>query len=84
MSGVVGTAVARSAEGEPTVILYLESAGSAVYPSQLDGIPVRTVVSGRLTAIAERTAKERPAPIGFSVGHPDITAGTFGALVKNG
>ncbi|HSR43391.1 MAG TPA: hypothetical protein VLL48_14485, partial [Longimicrobiales bacterium] len=84
MSGVVGTAVARSPDGEPRVLLYLESPNAtAVYPSRVDGIPVEVVVSGRLMAIADRTAKERPAPIGFSVGHPSITAGTFGTRVKN-
>jgi len=30
------------------------------------------------------TAKFRPAPIGVSVGHPDITAGTIGACVTKG
>ncbi len=30
-----------------------------------------------------RTGRVRPAPPGVSIGHPKITAGTFGALVKD-
>ena len=32
----------------------------------------------------DRTARYRPAPIGVSTGHPDITAGTIGARVTDG
>jgi hypothetical protein len=31
----------------------------------------------------DRTARYRPAPIGVSTGHPDITAGTIGARVRD-
>lgn len=31
----------------------------------------------------DRTARYRPAPIGVSTGHPDVTAGTIGARVKD-
>ena len=30
----------------------------------------------------ERTDKWRPIPMGVSTGHPDVTAGSFGTLVK--
>ena len=32
----------------------------------------------------DRTGKSRPACIGISTGHPDITAGTIGARVTDG
>ncbi|MDX1577817.1 MAG: PKD domain-containing protein, partial [Gemmatimonadota bacterium] len=45
-------------------------------------VPVATglIVAGDVN---DPTTKERPAPNGFSIGHPDITAGTLGMIVKN-
>jgi hypothetical protein len=34
-------------------------------------------------AVTDPTTRQRPAPVGFSVGHPAITAGTIGARVVN-
>jgi PKD repeat protein len=45
---------------------------------------VTQVVTGLFMLRQDRTARARPAPIGFSVGHPDITAGTLGARVTDG
>jgi hypothetical protein len=40
---------------------------------------------GETCANGDRTGRfARPVPIGVSTGHPDITAGTIGARVKNG
>lgn len=38
---------------------------------------------GKPGAAFDRTARYRPAPIGVSTGHPDITAGTIGARVRD-
>jgi hypothetical protein len=46
----------------------------------------QAVATGLITAgnINDPTTRERPAPNGFSIGHPDITAGTLGAIVTDG
>lgn len=82
--GVVGTAVGLDSQGRPSVKIFVVDSGVEGLPSDLDGIPVAVEVTGLFVARADRTARARPAPIGFSVGHPDITAGTLGARVTNG
>lgn len=82
--GVVGTGVAVNAAGRPTVRLFLVHGNVPNLPVELDGVPVSREVTGLFTLRQDRTARARPAPIGFSVGHPDITAGTLGARVTDG
>ncbi|TDC69984.1 hypothetical protein E1200_06725 [Actinomadura sp. GC306] len=43
--------------------------------------PLRFVTSGVIRARGN-TRRVRPAPGGFSIGHPDVTAGTLGCLAK--
>jgi hypothetical protein len=53
MAGVVGAGIGRSRSGEPVIEVYLdadESAKKAQIPNQLDGVPVRVVVTGPFTA----------------------------------
>ena len=81
--GVVGTAVGLLPNGEAVVRLYLEHPNVAGLPDVLDGVAVRRQVTGRIMARSDPTLKLRPAPVGYSVGHPAITAGTIGARVVN-
>lgn len=81
MRGVVGTAVGMRPDGTPTVRVFVDAPGVRGLPAQLDGVPVSVTVSGRLVALSDPTTRQRPAPLGFSVGHPAITAGTIGARV---
>src|SRR5690349_11717693 len=83
MPGVVGTAVASMPDGSAGVLILTERAGLAGLPKALDGVPVKVRVSGRLMAFSDPTKRQRPAPMGFSVGHPAITAGTIGARVRD-
>ena len=83
MHGVVGTAVTLLPDGRPGVQLLLERAGLVGLPQILDGIPVTQRVTGRLMAFSDPTTRQRPAPMGYSVGHPAITAGTIGARVRD-
>jgi hypothetical protein len=54
-------------------------------PGFVDEIPVTQTVTGLLVAHSDPTLRVRPAPLGYSVGHPLITAGTIGArVVKTG
>jgi hypothetical protein len=81
--GVVGTSVGVNAAGQAVVQIYLVDGSVAGLPDVLDGVPVRRQVTGRLMAWSDPTLKLRPAPIGYSVGHFAITAGTIGARVVN-
>jgi hypothetical protein len=82
--GVVGTSVGVTAGGQAVVQIYLVDASVSGLPDALDGIPVRRQVTGMLMAYSDPTQKLRPAPIGYSVGHFAITAGTIGARVLDG
>jgi len=77
--GVVGTAIGLLPNGQAVVRVYVLQGGVAGIPDVLDGVPVRRHVTGRLMAFSDPTMRARPAPVGFSVGHWAITAGTIGA-----
>lgn len=47
-----------------------------------DAIEVDVVETGPFF-VQEFTARERPAPSGISIGHPNVTAGTLGCLVTD-
>lgn len=79
--GVVGTAVGLGAGDGPVVKVFLARSGIAGIPARLDNIPVAIEVTGMFVAGSDPTSRVRPAPVGFSIGHPSITAGTLGARV---
>jgi PKD repeat protein len=84
--GIIGTGVRVGAAGEAIVVYAVtpSHAAAARVPSRLEGYNVDVVVTGRIDAVRSTpTLRARPAPSGFSVGHPDITAGTIGAKVKD-
>jgi len=81
--GVVGTAVTLLPDGRPGVQVLLERPGIGGLPAVLDGVPVTQRVSGLIMAFSDPTQRQRPAPAGYSVGHPDITAGTIGGRVRD-
>ncbi len=82
--GVVGTAVGLLPNGKAAVKVLLASREAGRLPNALDGVPVVAQVTGQFIAFSNPTTRQRPAPLGFSVGHPDITAGTIGARVVDG
>lgn len=82
--GIIGTGI-RQIGAQQSIVVYAVSpshAAAARVPDRLDGYNVDVVVTGRIDA--GTTTRERPAPSGFSIGHPDITAGTLGAAVTDG
>ena len=81
--GVVGTAVTDLPDGRAGMLVLIERSDIAGVPPALDGVPVKLQVSGRIMAFSDPTKRQRPAPTGFSVGHPAITAGTIGAGVRD-
>ncbi len=55
---------------------------SETVPPEIDGVKTDVVEVGKLEALVFN-AKVRPALPGYSIGHFDITAGTFGCLVQD-
>ncbi|HMC54387.1 MAG TPA: CARDB domain-containing protein [Gemmatimonadaceae bacterium] len=81
--GVLGTAVGLNPAGRAVLQVLLLDDSPRNIPDVLDGIPVQRKVTGLLMARSDPTTKARPAPLGYSIGHPLITAGTIGARVVN-
>ncbi|MGI6425720.1 MAG: hypothetical protein ACOX2A_11120 [Tepidanaerobacteraceae bacterium] len=52
-------------------------------PKTLSDIPTDVIEVGEVRLLAARTERARPAKPGMSIGHHKVTAGTFGALVKD-
>ena len=53
-----------------------------IVPPVVQGVPTDVKPVGILRALQDATGRFRPAPGGSSIGHFQITAGTFGCLVK--
>ena len=83
-AGVVGTGVGVNGAGQPVLKVFLTSAGVPGIPERLDGVGVVREVTGMFMIQIDPTQRARPAPVGFSIGHPDVTAGTLGARVTDG
>ncbi len=94
LPNVVGVApgikvTAGKPTGEPALTVLVESKKSkralgagAVVPDTVDGVPTDVVEVGHIRALTFN-ASVRPALPGYSIGHHDITAGTFGCLVRD-
>ncbi|MBN1349783.1 hypothetical protein JXJ21_10270 [candidate division KSB1 bacterium] len=52
-------------------------------PAQIEGVATDVIEVGEIVAHKSRTDWWRPAPPGVSIGHVSITAGTFGAVVRD-
>lgn len=52
-------------------------------PSQIEGVNTDVIEVGKVIAHKARTDRWRPAQPGVSLGHYAITAGTFGAVVRD-
>ena len=52
-------------------------------PKEIDGVPTDVVEVGSPEPLALLNARLRPAMPGYSLGHTDATAGTFGCLVQD-
>jgi hypothetical protein len=77
---------------EPSVVLSVtqklplaQLAAQDLVPKDLDGIVTDVVETGTIRAFQGHRGRWRPTvPPGVSIGHEDITAGTFGCLVRRG
>lgn len=76
---------------EPSVVVSVvqkvETAqlpSNQVVPRLLQGIKTDVIAVGRIRAFQDPKQRMRPARPGVSIGHREITAGTFGCLVRRG
>jgi hypothetical protein len=81
--GVIGTAVGLDADGQPLVRVFAAHGDVRGVPARVGRVRARLEVTGMFLAFSDPTTRQRPAPLGFSVGHPAITAGTIGARVRD-
>jgi hypothetical protein len=54
-----------------------------VVPKALNEVPTDVIEVGEIRLLSSRTEKARPARPGMSIGHFKVTAGTFGAVVRD-
>ncbi len=83
LPGVVGTAVGLNPAGRPVVQIFVTAPNVGGFPDALDGVPVQRKLTEMFVAGSNPVTRQRPAPLGYSIGHPAITAGSIGARVKN-
>jgi hypothetical protein len=94
LPNVIGMGIGYKKRGrqdtdEPAVIFFVDKKVPAEALGIDDIIPKR--IAGKATDVIEvgeirllgRTGKQRPAVPGLSIGHYRVTAGTFGAVVKD-
>ena len=84
LDGVIGHGIGATADGGHEIRVFLSRPDVANVPAHVNGVRVVPVVTGMIRAgdANDPQTKERPAPNGFSIGHPAITAGTMGAIVE--
>lgn len=91
---VVGVAVGyRDDSGEPAVVALVQQklpvvalAAEDMVPREIEGVRTKVIEVGFLQALNTINPRQsfRPTiPGGVSIGHPKITAGTLGAMVKD-
>ncbi len=89
--GVVGVALGENAAGQPVVQILTDRPRVEGLPAVLDNERVEVVMTGRFQsgevtepqagASAPTDRWPRPVPIGVSIAHQDVTAGTIGCQV---
>lgn len=75
---------------QPALIIFVEektklenlSRGEKI-PKKIDGLETDVIEIGKVRLLGARQERRRPAQPGISIGHYKITAGTFGAVVKD-
>ncbi len=87
--GIGNKEVRGAGTGKPSVAVLVKKKlpSSAIpvaqhVPSRLGPVCTDVIEVGELSLL-DRTSKIRPAVPGSSIGHPKVTAGTFGAVVRD-
>jgi len=97
ITDVIASGTSLQPNGEPCIKVFITRPDTPGIPDFLEGVRVLKEVGARFYALRGETCDtagdqvceltERwplPVPIGASVGHPDVTAGTAGARVTDG
>ena len=97
VGNVIASGTSLEANGEPCIKVFVTRTDTRGIPDVLEGVPVRKEVTSRFYARRGVTCdvtgnqvcaiNERwplAVPIGVSVGHPDVSAGTVAARVTDG
>jgi len=93
-AGVIGTAIGVNEKGSHTILILLDRAGIGGLPNDIEGVPVQTLVTGKIEALPggksgssnlSPTARwPRPVPIGVSTGNEgECSSGTISCRVKD-
>jgi fibronectin type 3 domain-containing protein len=83
--GVVGVGIGENKAGRAVIHVYKLKDDDEGIPSEVDGVGVAQVSSGRFDPRALPTDRwPRPVPIGVSSGLADFATGTLGARVTDG
>ena len=94
--GVAGTAIGAGQGAQPVMMVLLEHGGVPDLPGDLEGVPVRPLVTGKIYALPKGGTPDagstlsptqrwpRPVPIGVSTGNLAVTAGTIACRVTDG
>jgi len=64
--GVVGTAIGLNDKGQHVVLVFLEKSGVAGIPKELEGVPVKQKVSGKIYALKPPTNRPPKKPSGLT------------------
>jgi len=97
IGNVIASGTSMEPDGEPCIKVFIERPDRGGIPDFLEGVRVRKQVSSRFYALRGVSCDssgdqvcaptERwpiPVPIGVSVGHPGVSAGTAGVRVTDG
>ncbi len=96
MNNVVATGVGFKIAGttlttEPSIVVSVakklpisQLSSADLVPKQLGAVKTDVIETGKFIAFQNLKQRMRPAQPGVSIGHYQITAGTFGCLVKRG
>ena len=95
MNNVVGVGVGYKHVGlerteRPAIIVFVKKKETSdnlsrehLVPYKINGLETDVIEIGEVRLLSERTQIIRPAQPGISIGHYRITAGTFGAVVRD-
>lgn len=88
--GVGNKQVAMQRTNKPAIVVFVEKKKNAaeltrekIVPQKVGGLETDVIELGTVRLLGVREERHRPAQPGISIGHYKISAGTFGAVVRD-